>query len=89
MQVASSSGPTNESGGDVPVVLDTFQSAGSTKRRVPMQCQVPEIPTAPGAPSSRTDVALLITCGQGAVFRDALTALLLCDLAPNLDLLGL
>ncbi|CAL8463580.1 g3114 [Coccomyxa elongata] len=38
--VASSSGPTNESGGDVPVVLDTFQSAGSTKRRVPMQCQV-------------------------------------------------
>ena len=41
VQVASSSGPTNESGGDVPVVLDTFQSAGSTKRRVPMQCQVP------------------------------------------------
>lgn len=44
MQVASSSGPTNESGGDVPVVLDTFQSAGSTKRRVPMQCQVPMTP---------------------------------------------
>ena len=39
-QVASSSGPTHESGGDVPVVLDTLQSMGSTKRRVPMQCQV-------------------------------------------------
>lgn len=39
--MASSSGPTHESGGDVPVVLDTLQSlGGSTKRRVPMQCQV-------------------------------------------------
>ncbi len=41
MQVASTSGPTtNESAGEVPIVLDTFAGAGSAKRKLPMQCQV-------------------------------------------------
>ena len=41
LQVASTSGPTtNESAGEVPIVLDTFAGAGSAKRKLPMQCQV-------------------------------------------------
>lgn len=41
VQVASTSGPTtNESAGEVPIVLDTFAGAGSSKRKLPMQCQV-------------------------------------------------